>query len=68
MAKTRYSFKRGGRNVYAIGNFLKPVFQVNGLVRPEKITLLETALPPPCTKKDIFLYRVTTTGLVQPFG
>ena len=35
------------------------------MVCPEKITLLETALHPPCTKKDIFLYRVTKTGLVQ---
>ena len=35
----------------------------NGLV---KSTLPEKTIHTPCSKKDIFLYKVTRTGLVQP--
>ena len=48
----------------------KAYLQVNAPARCEKGTFPEDAPPAPYSKKDIFLYTVTTTttGLVQPIG
>ena len=64
MAKACSTFKTGGKNFYEIVTFFGACLQVNGFVRPEKSTLLQTPHPFPCSKKDISLYK-DNTGLVQ---